>query len=194
MPPKPHKSNRPLVFVVAVSFVLFAIALVLQLGIQEVNAPDSQGRPMGFNDPLSWEHYGMMVQHFRPVALFRWWRWYDWVLLGMQIMGATLLWRRNTTSARNTRSFFAAQPLFFPLGVPSMLILPFILFNHLLGDLGDREGFEDVPFSLMIAQGSWLWASLIIAVAFHGPKPSVREWLYGLWSRLRGTHRGSATV
>ena len=108
---------------VVASLLVSAAAVISCLGIQATpsETTDSQGRPMGFNDPLSAEHYLIIAQHFRLTQLFKDERWYEWLLFAMHGAGLWLLLSKDRFSPRFIRWFFAAQPAVFPLGADLLL-------------------------------------------------------------------------
>jgi len=162
--------NRRLSILVGGSLLTFTAAVVLRLGLGATPyaTMDSAGRTMGFNDPLSWEHYGIMVRNFRPADFFRTEHGYDWLLLVMHAMGGWLLLARSSASARVTRWFFALQAAIFPIGL--MLVwLPPIMFVAMFGTSSDREGFIDIPYILFVSQSTWVLVSLAITFFLRGP-------------------------
>jgi hypothetical protein len=164
------RANRRLALIILASFIWCATAVILRIGIGETpyDTVDSSGRPMGFNDPLGWKHYLIMVRHFRFAAFLKPERIYEWVLFAMHAAGALLLFMSKTPlRARVARWFFAVQPLIFPLGVPSILFLPVFVFGIFSGT--DREGFVDLPFILCATQPVWLLASYAIMPRLRGP-------------------------
>jgi hypothetical protein len=74
--------NRRLALLVQASFMVFAFAVVLRVGIGATpyDTTDSVGRPMGFNDPLHAEHYVIMLRNFSPTELLKLEYGYEWVL------------------------------------------------------------------------------------------------------------------
>ena len=180
IPAKAAALNRWLAVLIGVSFLMFAVDFVLRAGIEATpsNTTDSAGRPMGFNDPLSGEHYLIILRHFEPAALFKPERAYEWLLLAMQATGAWLLLRARIPT-RLTRWFFAVQPVLFPLGVLMCWCPPFALVNLFTG-VQDREGFTDVPFVFsmaVLAHPTWVVCSVLIACKLHGPSLGFREFV-----------------
>jgi hypothetical protein len=55
-----------LVGVVSASLLVSIATLVLDVGLRDTpyETKDSVGRTMGFNDPLSREHYGIIIRNF----------------------------------------------------------------------------------------------------------------------------------
>ena len=179
---KDFARHRWLALLVLASFLFYVAAVVIRIGIEATpyETTDSAGRPMGFNDPLSAEHYWIIVQHFRPAELLKPERAYEWLLLAMQGTGAALLLSRSGISVRLMRWFFAAQVVIFPLGLLLCWMPPIFLFFSLTSGGLDRECYTDFPFvasMAMIAHSTWVLSSLIIAYALRGPGLSLsRVW------------------
>ncbi|MGV3533037.1 MAG: hypothetical protein ACO1QR_11760 [Chthoniobacteraceae bacterium] len=192
MSPEDVRWNRKLVGLVLLSVTVLAIAVVLRVGIGNTSyeTVDSVGRSMGFNDPLSAEHYWIMVQNFDVADLFRTERIYDWILLGMHGLGAWLLLSARYSASRLTRWFFAFQPVLFPLGLLFSLFSYAMIFSALIGDLGDRETFIDLPFVIAVAQPVWVVSSMIIFFAMRAPGLGMAQ----VWSALKaGARAGGQT-
>jgi hypothetical protein len=165
--------NRWLALFIVASFFMFILGFVLRVGIGATpyDTTDSAGHPMGFNDPLSAEHYLLILQHFRPVELLKAEHAYEWLLLSMQAVGAWLLLASPRFSVRVTRWFFAAQLVIFPLGLLLCYAPPCFLLGLVI-DGFDREGLTDYPFVFSMgafAHSTWVISSLIIVVAMRGP-------------------------
>lgn len=79
--------------VVLVSLLLCGGILTLEMGLSRTpyETTDSLGRRMGFNDPFSLEHYGIMLTHFHPKTMFRSEAIYTWVLLLAHVFGFVVL-------------------------------------------------------------------------------------------------------
>lgn len=161
--------NRRLAWLILVSFVVFASAVILRLGLGATpyDATDSAGRPMGFNDPLHGEHYLIMFRNFNLTDLFSLEYVYEWILLAAQVAGAGVLLNCGRLGARFCVWFFAGQAALFPLGFIALPFLPVIVGSFFTGRM-DREGFVDIPFILAIAQPVWIVTSLTIAVRLRG--------------------------
>jgi hypothetical protein len=172
----------------------FAAAVVIRLGLGNTSydTADSLGRTMGFNDLLYAEHYRIIVGNFRPSDLFRLEHWYEWLLLAAQLVGVCLLLGRSTTTNRLTRWYFASQALLFPFGVFFAFFAPLMMYGLLMGQRSDRESFVDIPFVMVVGQGSWLLIATLIAFAMKGPGLGFRR----MWLELKSTMKigGRATA
>jgi hypothetical protein len=122
---------------------------------------------MGFNDPLSAEHYLIMLRNFHPTDFLSREYIYAWVLLAAHVLGAGLLLSSGPVCRRATRIFFAIQPVLFPFWIPAALVLRLIEVDFLSGRM-DREGFVDIPFILIVTHPIWVGASLLIAFSLRG--------------------------
>ena len=161
--------NQGLVLLVAASLVVFATAVILRVGIEATpyETADTTGRTMGFNDVFSREHYAIAAGNFRPAQLLATEYIYEWILLAAHLVGGWLLVSCGPVCSRATRWYFAGQALVFPLGVPSLLLLPAVVGDCLSGSL-DRENFVDIPFILVVSQSVWIATSMIVAFTLRG--------------------------
>ena len=178
--------NRRLALLVLASFLIFAAAVVVRLGISATpyEATDSVGRTMGFNDPLSAEHFAIMIRNFSPTNFLRIEHAYDWLLFAMQAAGAGLLLAAPRVSVRATRWFFASQAAIFPLGLMFCWLPPVFAFGIFTSSM-DREGFIDIPFIPAVAQGTWVLTSLILLFALRGPGLGLAK----VWHAVRESAR-----
>ena len=181
--------NRRLVLLVLASFTIFAMAVVLRLGLGATpyTTTNSAGRPMGFNDHLDAEHYAIMVRNFDPTELLKLEYAYEWVLLIAHLVGAGLLLSVTRVSPRLIRWYFAVQAVLFPLGYPALLVLPSIVAGCVTGRM-DREGFVDIPFIWAVSHPIWLITSLFITFALRGSSLGIRQ----LWSAFAQAARAGA--
>jgi hypothetical protein len=165
---KDARFNRRLALLVLASFTIFASAVVLRVGIGATpyDTRDSAGRAMGFNDPLSAEHYAIILRNFSPADLLKTEYVYEWVLFAAHIIGGVLLLTPAYVGSRLIRWYFIAQPDLFPLGVPALLYCPLLIAGCLTGPM-DREGFIDIPFIVAVSHPVWIVTSLGIAFAIR---------------------------
>src|SRR5688572_25895982 len=105
------KGTRICLTLIGLSAVVLILSVVLRVGIEATpsQTPDSSGRMMGFNDPLSMEHYRIMIRNFRVTALLRWEYAYEWALAAMHMLGAWLLLSPPFGNRLYTRWFFIVQ-------------------------------------------------------------------------------------
>lgn len=173
--------NRRLTLYVVGSalFCLLIVALRLGIGATSYETTDGLGRPMGFNDPLYWEHYLIILRNFRLADLFKPRCVYEWVLALAHIGGVVLLLLSLRISSRLVRWYFAVQALVFPIGIPAVAILPMAGVGSLFRPM-DREGFIDIPFIIVFAHPVWVLTSLFIMFAMRGEPLGLRK----VWRRL----------
>jgi len=178
--PEP-RSKRRLVWLVLFSFAFCSLVIVMRMGIGATpyEMMDSQGRTMGFNDPLYAEHYRIMMGNFRLEDFFRSEHVYEWVLVAMHVVGAGLLLARKV-AAKWTKCFFLWQAVVFPIGFLAMPLMPLLVGGGGFGAPMDREGFIDIPYIMMVAQPMWVAVSLVIAFKLRREKVGVM----GLLRRL----------
>ena len=148
---------------IAFSVLVCVASVVLDVGIHRTpyETTDSAGRGMGFNDPLSSEHFRILLSHFHPAAVLDPAYAYTWCLLGMHGFGVWLLMFSRQVTVKTIRWFFGLQAVLFPFGWIGFLILPLTIHSLVKGTL-DREGIIDVPFVAVTAQPVWIAASLVI--------------------------------
>ncbi len=167
--------NRGFVWGIAACFLVLAVGAVFLAGL--ANTPyqtvDSAGHAMGFNGSFSAEHYGIAFRNFTFAALLKQMSPYDWLLLLMQIIGASLLLRTAWSTRRFTRRFFACQLFLFPLGWLGFLYLPMLAWD-LFRDGLDRESFIDIPFLWLTAQPVWIAFSVFTAARITGESLGIK--------------------
>lgn len=156
--------SRMLVWALVPSVAICAAVLVLMVGLRNTpyDTQDSQGRPMGFNDQLSLEHYGIAARNFTIGRLLDRDYVYEWALIGMHLVGVVLLLSRRTLKSQGTFWFFALQPLLFLPAFLGVFQLPGILGAVLRGTV-DREWIIDIPFAWCTAQPVWVATSILVA-------------------------------
>jgi hypothetical protein len=151
---------------IAISFTLSTLMLIADVGIWNTSyeTTDSAGRRMGFNDPLSMEHYGIILSNFSIQKLLAPAYAYSWLLLIMHLVGAGLLLRYEGLDRVPIRVFFALQSLFFPVGWLGFFYLPLVV-RWLLNGTFDQEAMTDAPFIALTAQPIWIATSMVIFCA-----------------------------
>jgi hypothetical protein len=145
----------------SLGFSLSVIAFRAGLDATPYETTDSAGREMGFNDPFSWEHYGIIFQNCSPSRTLAYMGQYEWLLVVCHALATMLLlWRPDKTG---TFAFFLAQPLIFPWGLPGQIVLFASLWGLLSGTGShDREWFIDIPYIPMVAHSFWLLTVAVI--------------------------------
>jgi hypothetical protein len=166
-----------LILLVCAALLASVLAIVLDVGLR--NTPyetrDSVGRPMGFNDRLSAEHYGIVLKNFTFGRFAEWVYLYDWILLAMQIAGIALLLSRQPSARKAEFWFFAAQPLLFPLALLAVPMIWLMPKNFVEGHVC-RQTITDIPFIACTAHPLWVLTAILIAVILR--KDVFREeWL-----------------
>ena len=176
MPPRILAASRVLT---VVSFAFCLLVVIVDAGI--ANTPyettDSAGHRMGFNDPLSLQHWRIIAGNFRIAALLSPPFAYGSFLLCMHALGLWVLLNSHRVSVRAFRWFFGLQGALFPLGWIGWIFLPSTLWAVVQGRM-DREGIIDVPFIAFTAQPVWIAASLLILAASRirqTPIPATRD-------------------
>lgn len=162
--------NAPRTHPVAVALVL--ISLISTLGFIALDAgmaqtpwdtTDSAGHAMGFNDPLSLEHYRIALAHFRVQTLVSPQYAYSLLLLAAQGVALVGIGRSGGWESLRFRWFLGLQGLVFPAGLLSLaLAIPLGVILQMLRGTFDREGFIDMPFVAVTAQPIWVLVSAIL--------------------------------
>ena len=181
--------NRRFALLVLVSFMVFAFAVALRVGLgaTSYDTTDSVGRPMGFNDPLHGEHYVIMLRNFSPTELLKLEYGYEWILFAAHVLGAGILLASGRVGSRVCRWFFLAQAAVFPIGFIALPFFPFIVAGFFTGRM-DREGFVDIPFIVAVAHPVWVITSLVITFGLRGPGLGLSR----VWSALTQATRARA--
>jgi hypothetical protein len=151
------------------SILVSIAAVLLTVGISQTpyDTKDSLGRPMGFNDFLSFEHYQIVLKNVSWSSFFDFGNAYDWLLLAIQITGLFVLFLRNPHFVRMEFWLFACQPIVFPFAFLGVPMLPMLITTFLSGRM-DREDIIDIPFVWCTAQPVWVLASITVAFLSRG--------------------------
>ena len=136
-----HPTTRPRLLasgliLLSLAFALLVLAFSAALHATPEHLVDSLGHPMGFNDPLSFEHYAIIASHASLQGTLAHVSAYDAVLLLMHPLALT-------------------QFLLFPLallGLPFLIGIPV----YALLQQADRETFIDGPMVEALMQPFWL--------------------------------------
>jgi hypothetical protein len=144
------------VILICLSLTALVTGSVLVAGIENTGyaTVDSQGHAMGFNDPLTREHYGIILRNFRPANLINVRFRFEWAFLTVQLIGACFVFSKSLAN-RAARVFFGAQLLLLPVAFLGGLVLSDDLPALLTGTM-DREGFTDIPcWGVLISMPIW---------------------------------------
>lgn len=143
----------------SLAFTLVCLLLSAGLSNTPYETQDSAGRRIGFNDPISAEHLGILLRNVRLHTL----RTPEALYLELQlVLTAFVAWRLAGTRQgnwRRMRGFLLAQIVVFPLGVIGWYSMPYFVRRLATGTL-DREDFTDGFAGLLPPQSFW------VAVAF----------------------------
>lgn len=158
--PPPAPSLWPLVVAVLMSLVVLAGSAWIRGGVAATSyeAVDSLGRPMGFNDVFSAEHYGTLLRNADVGHAFEQMNsgnaLQNWVLV---LAHGVLLWLIATGTRRAVRLFLMVQPVIFYWGWVGFWFMPIELADLFWIRSNDREGFVDIPYIAIMSQGAWFW-------------------------------------
>lgn len=162
---------------VGVSFVVCTVVVITDVGIWNTpyETTHSAGRRMGFNDPLSAEHWGTIFSNFRIQKLLIPAYAYSWLLLAMHGLAAWMLLRVDSLGRPLLRWFFALQGLLFPVGWLGFLALP-LMIEWVLNGTFDREAIIDAPFVVLTAQPIWIATAMtIFALSWRASRRTPNE-------------------
>ncbi len=159
-----------LLLLILLSLCFGLVCWAIETGIDHVpyETKDRLGRPMGFNDRLSREHWAIVfraveARDFLP-GTFGWTSAYFWLFLVMHGAAMRLVATASLHSPRRLLIFFGVQPLLFPIGIPGLLVLPGYLVELPMGRL-DRESVIDIPFFWCTAHAAWLYGCTLCVIA-----------------------------
>ena len=141
---------------------------------------------MGFNDPFSREHWGILLRtidwqdyrldaHASGSLVF-------WILAGMHVAAAGWILCADSRRLRAPMVFLGAQVLMFPGSIVGVLVLPHYLVAAVRGEF-DREGIVDGPLFTWAGQAVWLLTCLasVLMIFIHQRRTA--------WRRLKEASR-----
>ena len=150
------------------SLTLGLAAMFLQAGHDATpyGTRDSQGHPLGFNDPLTSELCWIMVSHVTFGSFIEGLGWYGVFYLLMHFVGLALVLRDRFGIPA---WYFWSQLLLFPTGWLVVVGITLYTVAILVGQeqapffVLDGETFQDGPPLFWVAQPVWFGVSLLIA-------------------------------
>lgn len=156
----------------SLAFTLVSLLLSAGLSNTPYETQDSAGRRIGFNDPISAEHLGILLRNVRLHTL----RTPEALYLELQlVLTAIVAWQLagiRQGNWRRLRGLLIAQILVFPLGVIGWYSMPYFVRRLVAGTL-DREDFTDGFVGLLPTQSFWVAIALTAFVVLGGqPKSS----------------------
>ena len=155
------KQRMILSVLVIISISLCLVGAVLQAGYEHpIQNLDSHGNQLGFNNPLTWELYGILLRSASFTSVTYMLGWYGGIYLFFHFI--TLLFFAINPSIKVSRiatSFFLLQLLTFPVGYLGLPIFPVIVYFFFAGKV-DGEALTDFPFAFWyIFQVLWILIS-----------------------------------
>jgi hypothetical protein len=155
------KQRMILSVLVVISIALCLFAAALQAGYEHpIQNSDSHGNQLGFNNPLTWELYGVLLKSASLKSVIQMLGWYGAIYLFFHLV-AFLFFTINPSIKANwaAKSFFLLQFLIFPVGYLGLLAFPHYIYGFFTGKL-DGESLTDFPFPVWcIFQSLWLLIS-----------------------------------
>src|SRR5687767_4146604 len=106
------------------NLVWLAMATVLLVGIENTpyDSRDSLGRPMGFNDKLSPEHYTIIVRNFQFHSVFDVRYAFGWAIFCAQVAGLMIVGGKLFAS-KLAKIFFSLQLILLPFALFGVIVL-----------------------------------------------------------------------
>lgn len=170
----PSKRVRKLwIFATLISFAIAMCIMAFDAGLAATSwvTKDSMGHAMGFNDPFSDEHYGIILSNCSVSSMVRRMDFYDWLFAGFHflVIGLVLL----ESKLKWTLRICLLQPLIFPLGFFGFFVVPAYTVGIAQNSL-HRESFTDVPVILVIAHFIWISVAMMMAWQIYRSRSSVK--------------------
>ena len=172
------KSRRHVIFLglITVSFVVLMVAWMLRAGIGATSYEtlDSAGRTLGFNDPISAEHYRIIFGNVTPSVMLRNGAEFGIPCAILHGVAAWLLLSPQRRHRRSTRWFFAVNAVLFWFGWPSWFAILTGYVGRISSFRMDREDVIDIPFVWMWGSAFWVLAATAITL-FNQGEPLFRR-------------------
>ena len=168
------KASTRYIFVTLIcfNFALYVAVTVLEAGYY--NTPyatkDSSGNPLGFNDPITPELYGIMFRNADWNGFCKRIGWYGGFYVLMQFVGLVGVLNSKelgVVKAKRRFYYFLVQLILFPLGWLGLLFMPGIFLG------ADGETISDgIPLGWVFQP---FWFTICIALAFCYSKTAARS-------------------
>jgi hypothetical protein len=136
---------------VIISIVLCLFAAGLQSGYEHpIQNADSHGNQLGFNNPLTWELYGVLLKSASLISVIQMLGWYGVIYLFFHFAALWLFVINPSIKARRMiASCFFIQVLVFPMSLLGFWFTPFLVSSFLTGKI-DGETLTDIPFPFWV--------------------------------------------
>lgn len=153
--------------VILASLAFQWLVAVLGAGYDHLaGATDSAGNPLGFNDPITNEHIGMMFAQTPVAKVFAEAGWHSIIFISAHLGGLAMIWLANLRPNR-LATYFGLQTILFPLGwIPLFWFVPIIVVSDFFTGSFDGESLTDVPLDFFCTHIIW-WAISLVAT-LHG--------------------------
>jgi hypothetical protein len=139
-----------------ISIVLCLFTAALQAGYEHpIQTSDSKGNSLGFNNPLTWELYGILLKSASLTTIAHLLGWYGGIYLLLHLIALSIFAINPVPKAnRFVASCFFLQMLisqfvFFPASLLGVIFLPFSIYDFFLGKI-DGETITDWPFPFWV--------------------------------------------
>lgn len=171
----------------SLTFVLLCRGIESAIRRIPYDTTDSMGRPMGFNDPFSPEHWGILLRTIdgrdyhggaQTSGSFHF-----WLLAGMHLVAVGWILCGNAQRLRAPMVFLGVQVLSFPGSLLGLVVLPLYFVEAVRGKF-DRESIEDGPLFAWAGQAVWLLTCLasVLMLFIHQRRTA--------WRRLKEASQG----
>jgi hypothetical protein len=175
-----QKQRAVLSTLVLISALLCLFAAVLQAGYENpIQDTDSKGNQLGFNNPLTWELYGILLKSasMKTVASVLGWRggiFLFFHFVALLFFAVNLPWNARRLSASLVLIQLLTVQLFtFPVGLIGIISLPFFLYDFFAGKI-DGETITDLPLPFWTAfQTLWFVVSCATGVMIWRNKKKI---------------------
>ena len=159
-----QKQKIILLMLTIISISLFLFSVALETGYEHpIQTSDSKGNVLGFNNPITWELYGILLKSASPISVLRYLGFYGGIYVLLHFIALAFFWINPKIKARRSLAVgFFVQALVFPIGWIGVLALPFLIHDFFTGKL-DGESLSDFPMT-WILQSLWLVVSIAAGI------------------------------
>jgi hypothetical protein len=158
------KQKTILLVLTFISLSLFLLSASLETGYEHpIQTTDSKGNPLGFNDPITWELYGILFRSASFNGVLHHLGFYGGIYLLLHLAALAFFCTNPQIKPRRlVATVFFLQPFIFPLGLIGILALPFLISDFFTSKI-DCEAIQDFP-PTFIFQSLWLWISILAGI------------------------------
>ncbi len=147
---------------ITISIVFCLVAAALQDGYENpIQTRDTKGNPLGFNDPITLELYGILFKSASISGITNKLGWYGLMYVLFHFAALVLFIINFKLDAwKALGSCFLLQIFLFPTGILGLFLLPFYMLFFLGGSV-DGESITDFNFPFWyLFQSLWIITSI----------------------------------